>query len=307
MSLLKLDYPVYSLDRRLLLRAGTTLTDAALEALITSRGTEHRKTYTLLQYGTVKQDIMALLGQPPVSTIISDEKQFTDVMNIMEQVKLGLPVLESIEYFKNHDFYTYRHILVVFALSTLISIHLISDYRVRVKESATGPTHDFGKICIPVSVLRKTTPLTRDERKILKHHTTAGYILLSHYLRDTEHLAVRVAKDHHERNNGSGYPGGINLNDRAVEIVAVCDIYDALSASRPYRPISFDNRSALEEITLMAERGDVSWEVVQALVAQNRKGKPHFSECSVSLEKRGVPPPGNLYGVIAENVSTAPA
>jgi HD-GYP domain-containing protein (c-di-GMP phosphodiesterase class II) len=42
---------------------------------------------------------------------------------------------------------------------------------------------------------------------------------------DIEHLTVRVAGDHHERNNGSGYPGGMNLNDRAVEIVVVCDIY----------------------------------------------------------------------------------
>jgi HD-GYP domain-containing protein (c-di-GMP phosphodiesterase class II) len=302
MSLLKLDYPVYSLDRQLLLRAGTTLTDEMLETLISSRGADHRKTHVLMQYGTVKKDILSFITHPPVNTIINDQRQISEIMKIMEHVKLVRPVLDSIEYFKQHDAYTYRHILVVFALSTLISVNLISDYHVRIKESASGPTHDFGKICIPISVLRKTSPLTRDERKILTHHTTAGYILLNYYLHGSEHLAVRVAKDHHERNNGSGYPSGMHLNDREVEIVAVCDIYDALSASRPYRPISFDNRSALEEITLMAERGDVSWEVVQALVAQNRKGKPHFSECSVSLEKRGVPPPGNLYGVIADNV-----
>lgn len=306
MSLLKLDYPVYSLDRQLLLRAGTTLTDEMLKTLIASRGADHRETHALLQHGTVKEDILGFLTHPPVNTIINDRRQISEIMKIMEHVKLVRPVLDSIEYFKQHDAYTYRHILVVFALSTLISTNLISDYQVRIRESATGPTHDFGKICIPIGVLRKTSPLTRDERKILKHHTTAGHILLSYYLQDTEHLAVRVAKDHHERNNGSGYPSGMNLNDRAVEIVAVCDIYDALSASRPYRPISFDNRSALEEITLMAERGDVSWEVVQALVAQNRKGKPHFSECSVSLEKRGVSPPGNLYGVIADNASIPP-
>jgi HD-GYP domain-containing protein (c-di-GMP phosphodiesterase class II) len=303
MSLLKLDYPVYSLDRQLLLRAGTTLTDETLKILISSRGADHRETHSLMRYGTVKEDILTFLTHPPVNTIINDQRRISEITEIMEHVKLALPVLDSIEYFKKYDFYTYRHILVVFALSTLISLDLISDYHIRIRESAAGPMHDFGKICIPVSVLRKTSALTRDERKLLKHHTTAGYILLSYYLQDIEHLAVRVAKEHHERNNGSGYPSGMNLNDRAVEIVAVCDIYDALSASRPYRPISFDKRSALEEITLMAERGDVSWEVVQALVAQNRKGKPHFSECSVSLEKRGVPPPGNLYGVIADNVS----
>jgi HD-GYP domain-containing protein (c-di-GMP phosphodiesterase class II) len=301
MSLLKLDYPVYSLDRQLLLRAGTTLSEETLKSLISSRGADRRKTHALLQYGTVKQDILTLLTHPPVDTMISDERQISEIMKIMEQVKLVLPVLDSIEYFKKYDPYTYRHILVVFALSTLLSVILISDYHIRISESAAGPTHDFGKICIPISILQKTSPLTRDERKLLQHHTTAGHILLSYYLQDTEHLAVRVAKDHHERNNGSGYPSGMHLNDRAVEIVAVCDIYDALSASRPYRPISFDNRSALEEITLMAEKGDLSWEVVQALVAQNRKGKPHFGECNVSLEKRGAPPPGNMFGVTEDD------
>lgn len=306
MSILKLDYPVYSLDRQLLLRAGTTLTEETLKTLIASRGDDRRKSYPLMQYGTVKEDVRFYLAHPPINCIVNDQKRTAEIMKTMEQVRLALPVLDSVAYFKQHDPYTYRHILVVFALSTLISVNLISDYRVRISESAAGPTHDFGKICIPVKVLRKRLPLTREERKMLTHHTTAGYILLSYYLQNPDHLAVRVARDHHERNDGSGYPSGANLKDRAVEIVAVCDIYDALSASRPYRPLSYDNRSALEEITRMAERGEVSWEVVQALVAQNRKEKPHFSECCVSLEKRGAPPPGNMYGILADDPSVPP-
>jgi HD-GYP domain-containing protein (c-di-GMP phosphodiesterase class II) len=306
MSILKLSYPVYSLDRQLLLRAGTTLSDETLKTFISSRGGDQRKTHALMQYGTVKEDIVYFLTHPPVNVIFSDPRQISEIMKIMEHVNLVLPVLDSIEYFKTYDAYTYRHILVVFALSALFSRNLISDYHVRIRESAAGPSHDIGKICVPIKILKKASPLTRDERNILEHHTTAGYILLSYYLQDIDHLTVRVARDHHERNNGSGYPSGMNLNDRAVEIVVICDIYDALTASRPYRPVSFDNRSALEEITLMAERGEVSWEVVQALVAQNRKGKPHFSECSVSLEKRGAPPPGNMYGIISENVSIPP-
>ncbi|MCX5853312.1 MAG: hypothetical protein NTZ24_01785, partial [Deltaproteobacteria bacterium] len=113
-------------------------------------------------------------------------------------------------------------------------------------------------------------------------------------------FAARVARDHHERINGSGYPRGISLNDRIVEIVAVCDIYDALISTRPYRPVSFDNRTALENITMMAERNEVSWEVVQALVAHNRKEKKHFTKCNVSLEKRGTIPPNNVYGILAD-------
>lgn len=303
MSILKLNYPVYSLDKRLLLPAGATLSDETLRTLISSRGTDHRKTYSLLQYGTVKKDILSFLTHPYTKVIFSDQRRVSEIMKIMEHVKLVLPALDSIEYFKKRDAYTYRHILVVFALSALLSKNLLSDHQVRIRESEAGPTHDFGKICVPIKILRKTTPLTRDERKILEHHTTAGYVLLCYYLQDIEHLTIRVARDHHERNNGSGYPRGINLNDREIEIVVVCDIYDALSSSRPYRPFSFDNRSALEEITMMAQRGQVSWEVVQALVAHNRKGKPHFSECIISQEKRGTPPPGNMYGITEEDTS----
>ena len=164
----------------------------------------------------------------------------------------------------------------------------------------TGPTHDFGKINIPLQVLKKTDPLTRTERSILEHHSLAGYVLLSYYLQDIHGFAFRVARDHHERNDGSGYPLGRHLNDLLVEIVVVSDIYDALISPRPYRPTSYDNRTALEEITSLAWQGKLNWGVVQALVACNGKSRPHYSECTVSMEKRGSPPADNRYGIIAE-------
>ncbi len=85
-----------------------------------------------------------------------------------------------------------------------------------------------------------------------------------------------------------------------VEIIAACDVYDALISPRPYRTTPYDNRTALEEITKMAQGGKLSLEVVQTLVSHNRKDKPHFRECRVSTEKRGTPPADNLYGVIAD-------
>jgi len=189
---------------------------------------------------------------------------------------------------------------MVFALSTLLAQDIASDYRNHILETASGPTHDFGKICVPPNLLKKASPLTYNERKLLEHHTIAGYVLLSYYHRDIRSFAARVARDHHEKKNGSGYPRGIPLEDLMVEIVAVSDIYDALVSSRPYRPISYDNRTALEEITMIAERNEISWEVLKTLVAFNRKAKPHSSECSISTEKRGAPPPGNVYGIITE-------
>jgi HD-GYP domain-containing protein (c-di-GMP phosphodiesterase class II) len=151
-----------------------------------------------------------------------------------------------------------------------------------------------------LEILKKSDPLTRTERGVLEHHTAAGYVLLSYYHKDPQSLAARVARDHHERKEGSGYPGGIKLRDRMVEIVAVSDVYDALISLRPYRPVSYDRRTALEEIIGMGERNEVSWDVVRTMVSHSRKDKPRFSEITVSAEKRGAPPPGNVYGVIAE-------
>ena len=300
MPILSLDYPVHSLDRHLLLPAGTILSEENLHALISSGGTDFQKKYSLMQFGTVRKDILDFVRQPPGNAVFNNEKELAEVIALMEQVQLAKPMLDSVEYFKECDSCTYRHILMVFAYLTILSKDLITNYEARISEVATSPLHDFGKICVPVEILTKTSPLTRDERKNLEHHTTAGYILLSYYSQNFDHISARLARDHHERKNGSGYPRSISLNDQLVEIVAICDIYDALTSQRPYRPVSFDNRSALENITAMAEGNQVNWEVVQALVAHHRKGKPHFTECSVSLDKRGITPPNNVYGILAD-------
>jgi len=300
MSKVTLDYPVYSLDRHLLLPAGTILSEEDLHALISSSLADHLKKTPFMHFETVREDILHFLTQPPGDAVFSNKKDIAEVIALMDHVQFTRPLLDSVRYFKEYDPYTYRHSLMVFAYSTLLSKDLIPHYRTRIREVATGPLHDFGKICVPFEILKKISPLTRDERKNLEHHTRAGYILLCYYSQDIGNLAASVAWNHHERRNGSGYPRGISLDDRLVEIVAVCDIYDALISTRPYRPVSFDNRSALEEITGMAERNEVSWEVVQALVAHNRKKKPHFTECSVSLDKRGIPPPDNIYGILAD-------
>jgi len=297
---LTLDYPVFSLDRELMLPAGTILSHDDLLALVSSNTANYQKKYSLMQFGTVKKDVLDFVRESAGNTIFSNDQEIAEVIKLMENVQLSQPKLDSIGYFKQCDIYTYRHILMVFAYLTLLSRDLVLNYRTRIVEMATSPLHDFGKICVPVEILQKVSPLTRDERKNLEHHTVAGYILQCYYSQNVDHLAARVARDHHERNNGSGYPRGIRLNDRMVEIVAVCDVYDALTSPRSYRPVPFDNRSAIENITLMAERNEVSWEVVQALVAHNRKGKPRFAECRVSIEKRGIIPLGNAYGILTD-------
>jgi HD-GYP domain-containing protein (c-di-GMP phosphodiesterase class II) len=238
------------------------------------------------------------MSQFPYSTIFSLRDQTDQSLGMIEKVELPHAILEILDYFKEHNFYTYRHLLMVYMLSLFLAQELLTDFEDLIREANVGPTHDLGKICVPLEILNKRTPLTLSEHRILEHHVAAGYVLLSYYLRDTQNLTAIVARDHHERRDGSGYPLGVLLQNRMVEIVVASDIYDALLSPRPYRSAPYDNRTALEEITCMAQRGELAWDIVQVLVAHNRKRRTHYSECTVSSEKRGSPPGGNSYGII---------
>lgn len=300
---MEIHYPICTLDKQLLLREHTVISTKTIVTLISSNTHTSYKTYSLLNYGSVKKDIFDFLQQHHYPVIFAEQEKTATIMRILEDVHLILPVLESLEYFKEHDIYTYRHILMVFVLSALLSIGLLADNTDKedlIKEFLAGPAHDFGKICVPSDILRKKVPITQAERDMLEHHALAGYVLLSYYYRDRNNFFAKVARDHHERKNGSGYPRCIKLRDKLIEIVAVTDVYDALISTRHYRPVSYDNRTALEEITAMAERGQFSWKIVKALVALNRASKPHFDDCIISLKKRGMPPPHNTYGIIAK-------
>ncbi len=297
MAVLTLHYPVHTLDGKEILPSGTVLSDTVIEE-VAARGKEIRSpALPAMEFGTVRRDLLALTGRGVYRTIFGDEAEYRGLIRLMEMPWLPLPVLKSIGYYKWNDPYTYHHILLVFALSSHLARNLLDGYEEILQEAAAGPFHDFGKICVPLEILTKTTALRKSERKALEHHALAGFILLSYYLKDPGVLAARIARDHHERRDGSGYPRGVLLSSRFVEIVAACDVYDALISPRPYRESTYDSRTALDVITAMAEEGKIGWDIVQVLVSHHRKGKPHPEECKVSFEKRGQPPEGNLYGI----------
>ncbi|MGQ9654569.1 MAG: HD-GYP domain-containing protein [Thermodesulfobacteriota bacterium] len=300
MTELRIRHPVRTLERQVLLPAGTTVSPEVIHGLISSRPRASYRPLPVLSYKTVEKDSLFFMGAEPYRRIFEGAETISRILRVMREVRLVSPVLESLDYFKGHDPYTYRHVLIVFALSSLLASDLVEDYGDMIREAMAGPAHDFGKVSVPLGLLRKTGPLSRTERGLLEHHAAAGYVLLCYYQGEIYSFAAKVAKEHHERRDRSGYPLGIPLTDPMVEIIAACDIYDALLSPRPYRPTSYDNRTALEVLTEMAVEGKLDWAVVRALVSYNRKVRPHPSECQVSTEKRGVPPDGNLYGVIVE-------
>jgi putative two-component system response regulator len=100
-----------------------------------------------------------------------------------------------------------------------------------------APLHDLGKIGIPDSILRKPGSLTAEEWDIMKTHTTAGARILGGGRSRVIRLAEEIALSHHERWDGTGYPEGrageaIPLSAR---VVAVADVFDALTSDRVYR------------------------------------------------------------------------
>jgi len=292
---------VHSLQGRCLLRAGTELTADILGELAGEGSRGGWEKAGLLEYGTTLNDVRRQMDHGNYRGLFRSPGERKAILALMETLRLPLPVLECLTYFREQDFYTYRHILMVFALSCVLARKIPGESDRGLPEAAAGPLHDIGKICIPLPVLKKTVPLTRSERNTLEQHAAAGYVLLTYYMADPDAFSACVARDHHERRDGTGYSRGIRLSDSHVEIVAACDIYDALVMPRPYRKGNYDNRTALEELTSMAEQGKVSWEIVRHLVSMSRGSAPNPEECVVSLEKRGVPPEENFYGVIVED------
>jgi putative two-component system response regulator len=132
---------------------------------------------------------------------------------------------------------TGQHTARVARLSGLIgeALGMPADERVLLEQAA--PLHDVGKIGIPDRVLLKPGRLTPDELDEMRAHTTLGAAMLSRPGFPLLEMAQDIALTHHERWDGTGYPAGLAGEDIPLvgRIVAVADVFDALTHARPYK------------------------------------------------------------------------
>ena len=113
--------------------------------------------------------------------------------------------------------------------------------------------HDIGKIAIPDSIILKPAKLTKDEFELIKSHTTNGAEIIQHRVRLNDRAifdyAYDIARHHHEKYDGNGYPDGLKGDEISIaaQIVSLVDVYDALTSKRVYK-IAYESDKAYQMI-----------------------------------------------------------
>lgn len=136
---------------------------------------------------------------------------------------------------KRHDSYTVSHSKGVGRLAADIGAQMdLSSETIWLLDLA-GLVHDIGKIEVPRRVIEKPGPLTAEEFEIVKTHPDAGHEILSEL--PGPWPIAEIARQHHERLDGSGYPKGLKGPDILLEaqVLAVADVTESMLSDRPYR------------------------------------------------------------------------
>ncbi|WP_221795739.1 HD domain-containing phosphohydrolase [Oceanobacter mangrovi] len=134
-----------------------------------------------------------------------------------------------------------------------------------------APMHDTGKIGIPAHILKKPGPLTDDEWEIMRRHPQIGHDILCCSDEPVFRLAAEIAICHHERWDGKGYPNSLKGEEipESARIVAIADVFDALTMDRPYK-----DAWPLEKTLAVMEEGaghhfdPHMWEIFKAVLPE---------------------------------------
>jgi response regulator RpfG family c-di-GMP phosphodiesterase len=178
-----------------------------------------------------------------------------NVSSLIEELRLReyetLSVLARAAEFRDSD--TGLHLIRMAEYSRLIAQNLGLDSDTVEKIFLAAPMHDVGKIGIPDSVLLKPGKLSDEEWVEMRKHTLYGYEIFKHSRTPVLQLSGEIALGHHESWDGSGYPKCLSGEQipLSARIVAVADIFDALTTRRPYKQ-AWSYQDAIAEIKKLA-------------------------------------------------------
>ena len=218
----------------------------------------------------VKNTIMLYAKQKMLEDMVTEQ--------ILEKEKsnyLMVEILSNIVEFRNGE--SGLHVLHIRTITELLLRQLLQEtdqYRLTPTQISlivnASALHDIGKISIPEAILNKPGRLTAEEFEVMKGHSAIGAQILENSPSHREEL-VRIARDicrwHHERYDGRGYPDGLKGDEIPIapQVVALADVYDALTSPRVYKS-AFSHEKAMEMI-LGGECGAFSPLLLRCLTA----------------------------------------
>lgn len=166
---------------------------------------------------------------------IDEQKLVNSVAPLFQDRNTITELFDMLHHMHSLDDTVYAHCINVALISRMIGRWLHLEQHGLDILTCCGLLHDIGKLSIPEAVLNKPGKLTDEEFAMIKAHPKNGYELLRN--KDIDNRIKQAALMHHERYDGSGYPNGLQsefLSDFAM-IIAIADVYDAMTAARSYR------------------------------------------------------------------------
>ncbi|MFY0543940.1 HD-GYP domain-containing protein [Brevibacillus sp. H7] len=249
---------VFSDNGTTLIGAGVVLTHRMLDRLkkmnIIKVYIQDSRTADILLEDTVsertRQEAMAVIHETFRSVKDSPQKwqqtfhdkqfgrQFRQVMSsVVDELKQNRTAMNLLgdAWASNH--YIFSHSFNVALYATALAIKSGYAEKELIEIGMGALLHDVGKMAIPCEILQKPGQLTEEEFEIMKTHTEYGFEMLRR-LDEIPLLAAHCAYQHHERCDGSGYPRQLKGEEihPYARIIAVCDVFDALTSHRVYRP-----------------------------------------------------------------------
>lgn len=245
---MKLARPIISPEGRILLSDGVVLRESFIDRL-KDIGVSEVYVEDEVSKDIYVQDVIsdqtriearALVKKVMEDVAAGDSINFSAVSNtvnkIIDELIYNRNIMINLEDIKTVDSYTFSHSVNVCVLSVITGINLGYN-QLRLRELGIGALlHDIGKVMVPQAILNKPEPLTDEEFEEMKKHAVLGHEILKKN-NEIGYTSRYVALAHHERYDGSGYPLKLKGEDIHVfaRIVAVTDVYDALTSDRPYR------------------------------------------------------------------------
>lgn len=200
---------------------------------------------TRLKAGLVFKEIIDVLHQ---TNKVNVKNLHRVISEMIDQIFNNDDVIYNMMDIRSYDNYTYAHSVNVCTISLIIGSSMEINRNDLVYLGMGALLHDIGKIYIDSKILNKPGSLEPVEYEMVKKHPRDGYQLLKDKIA-VSFISSHIAFQHHEREDGSGYPRGITGDKihRFAKIVAVADIYDAMTSHRIYHP-ALPSHLVLEEI-----------------------------------------------------------